>query len=300
MSNYTKATNFAAKDSLPSGNAGKIIKGTEIDTEFNNIASAISSKADTNSPTLTGTPLAPTASSGTSNTQIATTAFVSAADTTAITNERTATATLTNKTISGSSNTITNLSAANLSSGTIPDARFPATLPAASGANLTALNATQLTSGTIPAARFPAGIIVKVSSIVFSTRTVTSASTGYDLSVGSFTKTYDSSTSDIIVIGTIPFWGGGTNSGTYLNVKLGSTAKYTGIARGPQSAGTEQIVSISQYWTGVGAGSISVSTGWSAANGTSNRPIDIYCPDSTDDARNRQTGIELIIYEVLK
>ena len=80
MSNYTKATNFAAKDSLPSGNAGKIIKGTEIDTEFNAIASAISSKADTNSPTFTGTPLAPTqATASTSNTQIATTAFVQAA-----------------------------------------------------------------------------------------------------------------------------------------------------------------------------------------------------------------------------
>lgn len=76
MSNYTKATNFAAKDSLPSGNSGKIIKGTEIDTEFNAIASAISSKADTNSPTFTGTPLAPTASSTTNNTQIASTAFV--------------------------------------------------------------------------------------------------------------------------------------------------------------------------------------------------------------------------------
>jgi hypothetical protein len=80
MSNYTKATNFAAKDSLPSGNAGKIIKGTEIDTEYNAIASAISSKADTDSPTFTGTPLAPTqATATTSNTQIATTAFVQAA-----------------------------------------------------------------------------------------------------------------------------------------------------------------------------------------------------------------------------
>lgn len=47
-------------------------------------------------------------------------------------------------------------SAADLSSGTLPDARFPATLPAASGVNLTALNATQLTSGTVPDARFPA------------------------------------------------------------------------------------------------------------------------------------------------
>jgi len=55
MSNYTKATNFAIKDSLSTGNAGKIIKGTEINTEFDNISSAISSKPDANSGALTGT-----------------------------------------------------------------------------------------------------------------------------------------------------------------------------------------------------------------------------------------------------
>jgi hypothetical protein len=48
------------------------------------------------------------------------------------------------------------LDAASLTSGTLPNARFPATLPAASGANLTALNASNLASGTIPDARFPA------------------------------------------------------------------------------------------------------------------------------------------------
>jgi len=47
-------------------------------------------------------------------------------------------------------------SASDLSSGTLPDARFPATLPAASGVNLTALNATNLGSGTVAAARMPA------------------------------------------------------------------------------------------------------------------------------------------------
>jgi hypothetical protein len=76
VASYVKATNFTAKDSLPSGNAGKIIKGAEIDTEFTAIASAISSKADLNSPALTGTPTAPTASAGTNTTQLATTAFV--------------------------------------------------------------------------------------------------------------------------------------------------------------------------------------------------------------------------------
>ena len=79
MSNYTQSTNFATKDSLPSGDPLKIVKGTEINTEFVNISTAIATKADLASPTFTGTPAAPTASSGTSTTQIATTAFVTTA-----------------------------------------------------------------------------------------------------------------------------------------------------------------------------------------------------------------------------
>ena len=53
MSNYVKATNFAVKDSLLSGNPAKLVKGTEIDTEFNAIASAIATKFDTDGGTLT-------------------------------------------------------------------------------------------------------------------------------------------------------------------------------------------------------------------------------------------------------
>jgi microcystin-dependent protein len=79
MSNYTKATNFTAKDGLPAGNSSKVVKGAELDTEFTAIAAAIASKSDSNSPTFTGTPLAPTANAGTNNTQIATTAFATAA-----------------------------------------------------------------------------------------------------------------------------------------------------------------------------------------------------------------------------
>ena len=83
MSNYTKATNFATKDTLPTGDSGKIVKGTEIDNEFNAISSAVSSKADTASPTFTGTPAAPTATAGSNTTQIATTAYVRTEITTA-------------------------------------------------------------------------------------------------------------------------------------------------------------------------------------------------------------------------
>ena len=78
---------------------------------------------------------------------------------------------LTATSFSGIGSSLTALNATQLTSGTIPDARFPATLPAvsganltslpatlpaASGANLTALNATELTSGTVPVLRLGA------------------------------------------------------------------------------------------------------------------------------------------------
>ena len=54
---------------------------------------------------------------------------------------------------SGGGANITSLNADNLTTGTVADARFPATLPAVSGVNLTALNATNLGSGTVPVLR---------------------------------------------------------------------------------------------------------------------------------------------------
>jgi hypothetical protein len=78
MANYTKATNFLAKDSLATGDAAKIIKGSEFDTEFNALQTAVNSKANSISPAFTGTPTAPTAASGTNTTQLATTEFVMA------------------------------------------------------------------------------------------------------------------------------------------------------------------------------------------------------------------------------
>ncbi len=78
---------------------------------------------------------------------------------------------LTATNFSGGGALLTTLNATELTSGTIPDGRFPATLPAvsgvnltalpatlpaASGVNLTALNASQLTSGTVPVLRLGA------------------------------------------------------------------------------------------------------------------------------------------------
>jgi hypothetical protein len=77
MTDYVKSTAFTSKDTLPSGNALKIVKGAELDTEFNNLAISSATKADLLSPVFTGTPTAPTATAGTNTTQLATTAFVS-------------------------------------------------------------------------------------------------------------------------------------------------------------------------------------------------------------------------------
>jgi len=59
-----------------------------------------------------------------------------------------------NGTATGFSADLTNLNATNLTSGTVPNARYGT--PTFSGANLTNLNATNLASGTVPDARFPA------------------------------------------------------------------------------------------------------------------------------------------------
>jgi hypothetical protein len=54
MSNYTQSTNFATKDALTSGDPLKIVKGTEINTEFANIAIAVATKLDSTSAAISG------------------------------------------------------------------------------------------------------------------------------------------------------------------------------------------------------------------------------------------------------
>jgi hypothetical protein len=76
MSNYVKAVDFESKDSLVTGNPLKIIKGVEINDEFNAIQTAVATKADLASPNFLGNPTATTQNQGDSSTRLATTAFV--------------------------------------------------------------------------------------------------------------------------------------------------------------------------------------------------------------------------------
>jgi hypothetical protein len=85
MTDYTKLTDFASKDTLVTGNAAKIVKGTEIDDEFEAIETAVATKANLASPIFTGTPSLPTGTVGVTqsqsdnSTKLATTAYVDTA-----------------------------------------------------------------------------------------------------------------------------------------------------------------------------------------------------------------------------
>ena len=72
MTNYVKFTNFTVKDSLPTGDTNKVIRGAEFDTEFDAIATAVATKSNIASPTFTGTAtfdnITATAISGTTGT----------------------------------------------------------------------------------------------------------------------------------------------------------------------------------------------------------------------------------------
>ena len=93
----------------------------------------------------------------------------------------------------GSGADLTTLNASNLASGTIPDARFPATLPAINGANLTGITAgatlsagsgaqrvvvTSLTSGTMTSAATDAELTYNSTSNTLSATTFSGALTG--------------------------------------------------------------------------------------------------------------------------
>jgi hypothetical protein len=144
MSDYTKTTDFAAKDSLPSGDTGKIIKGAEFETEFDAISTAITTKADITGPTFTGTVTIPTVDIN-----------AGAIDGTTIGASTAAAGSFTNLTANGTVNfngaTISNLgtiTTANLDGGTVDNVVVGGATPAAGTFTVLTAN-TSFTSGNV-------------------------------------------------------------------------------------------------------------------------------------------------------
>ena len=95
MSNYTIAVNWSGKDALSDSDAAKVISGSDFNSEFTTVRTAINSKADLNGDAdedfaadnvtiagtlaVTGVPTVPTQSAGNNTTRVASTAFVTAA-----------------------------------------------------------------------------------------------------------------------------------------------------------------------------------------------------------------------------
>mgnify|MGYP003643574351 FL=1 len=95
MSNYTLAVNWSGKDGLSDSDAAKVISGSDFNSEFTTVRTAVNSKADLNGDStedfainnatvagtlaVTGVPTVPTQSAGNNTTRVATTAFVTAA-----------------------------------------------------------------------------------------------------------------------------------------------------------------------------------------------------------------------------
>ena len=173
MANYTKTTDFAAKDTLPGGDTNKVVRGSEFETEFDAISTAIVTKSDTASPTFTGTVTIPTAdinggnidgtvigastaAAGTFSDLTATTADINAGtiDNAVIGGSTAAAGTFTNLTASGTVNfsgaTISNLgtiTTANLDGGTVDNAVIGGTTPAAGSFTTLSVSSTFTVNG---------------------------------------------------------------------------------------------------------------------------------------------------------
>jgi hypothetical protein len=145
MSDYTKTTDFAAKDSLPSGDTGKIIKGAEFETEFDAVSTAIATKANLAGPTFTGTITLPTVDIN-----------AGAIDGTTIGASSAAAGTFTNITASGTVNfngaTVSNLgtiTTANLDGGTADNIVIGGSTPAAGTFTSVVATTADINGGTI-------------------------------------------------------------------------------------------------------------------------------------------------------
>lgn len=140
------------------------------------------------------------------------------------------------------------------------------------------------------------GSVIKTSFYMNRARNVTSSAVSTSLFSFSFTKRENSSI--LIIDGIIPTRNGDTGGDFYYTDISGST-NYTGISGNATSTGGASFITLLQIYTTINtSGSKTFSFGWSSANGTSNRPVNVINPDRNDDGRDWRTATSIVIYEV--
>jgi hypothetical protein len=218
MANYTKTTDFAAKDTLPGGDTNKVVRGAEFETEFDAISTAIATKSDTASPTFTGTVTVPTADINGGN-----------IDGTVIGASTAAAGTFTNLTATGTVNfngaTVSNLgtiTTANLDGGTVDNSVIGGATPAAG--TFTDLTAnTSFTSGNVDINGGAIdGAIIGANSAAAGTFSSLTATTA-DINGGSIDGTVIGGSSTAAISGTTGTFSGAV-TGSNLNVSNWDTA----------------------------------------------------------------------------
>ena len=126
---------------------------------------------------------------------------------------------------------LTALSASNLTSGTVPDARFPATLPAASAANLTNVPAANLT-GALPAisgaslTNIDGGKILQVVSTTYTgTTTVDGVNQNAGVLLTGMRRTIQptAASSKILIAVDVNFTASQANFTSWINLRIGGS-----------------------------------------------------------------------------
>lgn len=164
-----------------------------------------------------------------------------------------------------------------------------------SGASLTSLSVTQITTGSVTKAALSSGTVINATTYSNSTRISTPSAANYD--AYSWTVNKVNSGSKLHIVGIVPCFGQ-TNSGNFFCITAAGTRYFTGIIDHTEYGGYH-IVSVNQYITGIGStGNITVAFGWSANDGSSNRPTNIINQNNNEDGRNRQQGSQFIVWEI--
>lgn len=166
--------------------------------------------------------------------------------------------------VANNGSNLTNLNATNLASGTVPDARFPATLPAISGVNLTSLNASNVASGTLSADRLPT-----VPTTKGGTGLTTIGTANQVLTVNSGGTALEYTTPTIGDITAVTAGNGLTGGGASGDVTLA-----VGAGTGIDVTATTVAVDVSDFMTNGSNDRVITATGADAMNAEANLTFD--------------------------